>query len=69
MKKRFSVPAGLLLGWAAERGLHAIFETSGTDLGAYLLILPALLAVTLAAAFIPANRAARTDPTRALRYE
>ena len=63
------VIAGLLLGWAAERGLHAIFETSGTDLGAYLLILPALLAVTLAAAFIPANRAARTDPTRALRYE
>jgi len=60
---------GLLLGWAAERGLNALFETSGTDVGAYLMILPALLAVTMVAAFIPANRAARIDPTRALRYE
>jgi predicted permease len=63
------VIAGLLLGWAAERGLNAVFETSGTDVGTYLLILPALLAVTMVAAFIPANRAARIDPTRALRYE
>jgi predicted permease len=60
---------GLLLGWAAERGLNAFFETSGTDLGTYLSILPALLAVTTLAAFVPANRAARIDPTRALRYE
>ncbi|HEX3685886.1 MAG TPA: ABC transporter permease [Bryobacteraceae bacterium] len=63
------VIVGLLLGWAAERGLNAIFETAGTDVGAYLLILPALLAVTMLAAFLPANRAARIDPTRALRYE
>jgi predicted permease len=60
---------GLLLGWAAERGLHAVFETSGTDVGAYLLILPALLAVSMLAAFIPANRASHIEPTRALRYE
>jgi ABC-type antimicrobial peptide transport system permease subunit len=60
---------GLVLGFAAERGLNAVFETSGTDVGSYLLILPALLGVTMVAAFIPAQRASRIDPTRALRYE
>lgn len=60
---------GLLSGWAVEQALHAVFDTSGTDINAYLLLLPALLAVTLVAAFIPAQKAARIDPTRALRYE
>lgn len=60
---------GLLLGRAAESGLNAVFETSGTDIGAYLFVLPALLCVTMIAAFIPARRASRIEPTRALRYE
>jgi putative ABC transport system permease protein len=63
------VVLGLLLGWTAERGLNAVFTTSGTDVGAYVLILPALVAVTMLAAYLPARRASRIEPTRALRYE
>lgn len=63
------VAIGLLLGFAAERGLNSIFGASGTDIGGYLLVLPALLGVTFLAAFIPARRASRIEPTRALRYE
>src|SRR5947209_8944556 len=60
---------GLLLAVAVERGLNAMFETSGTDVQAYMLILPLLLIVTMMAAFVPAKRAAQIQPTRALRYE
>ncbi|MGA8595620.1 MAG: ABC transporter permease [Bryobacteraceae bacterium] len=60
---------GLVLAFGAEKGLNAMFETTGIDVGAYLLILPLLLAVTMAAAFIPARKASRIEPTRALRYE
>jgi hypothetical protein len=64
-----SMGIGLVLAAAAEKGLHAIFARSGTDLGAYVLILPALVAVTMVAAFIPARRVSRIEPTRAWRYE
>ena len=60
---------GLILAVTAERGLNVVFETSGNDVGAYLLILPSLLATTMIAAFIPARKASRIEPTRALRYE
>jgi macrolide transport system ATP-binding/permease protein len=60
---------GLILGLAVEKGLHALFETSGVDVTAYLVILPALLGATMIAAFIPARKASRIEPTRALRYE
>jgi hypothetical protein len=60
---------GLLLAVAAEKGIHAIFDTSGTDVGAYLLILPVLLVVTMLAALIPAQKASRIEPTRALRCD
>ena len=39
------------------------------DLGVYALVVPALLAVTLLAALVPALRAARIDPLKALRQE
>jgi macrolide transport system ATP-binding/permease protein len=60
---------GLLLAVGAGKALNAVFETSGTHIGAYLLILPLLIVVTMLAAFIPARRASRIEPTRALRYE
>lgn len=60
---------GLVLSFGAEKGLNAVFERTGTDVGAYLLILPLLLAVTMLAAFIPARKASRIEPSRALRYE
>ncbi|MBV9269285.1 MAG: ABC transporter permease [Acidobacteriaceae bacterium] len=63
------VGIGLVLAAAAEKGLQAIFESTRIDFAAYLLILPALVAVTMLAAFIPARKASRIEPSRALRYE
>jgi ABC-type antimicrobial peptide transport system permease subunit len=60
---------GLLLGLVVEKGLNAVFGTSGIDVMTYLVTLPALLAVTVVAALIPAHRASRIEPIRALRYE
>jgi ABC-type antimicrobial peptide transport system permease subunit len=39
------------------------------DFATYLLVVPALLAVTTLAAYIPARRASRLDPVKALHYE
>ena len=60
---------GLALAVAAEKGLNAVFEAAGTDIGAYFLILPTVLCATMMAAFIPARKASRIEPTLALRYE
>lgn len=60
---------GLVLAVAVERGLNAVFESSGTDLGAYILTLPSLVVVTLLAALIPAQKASRIQPMHALRQE
>jgi len=42
---------------------------AGSNMWSYVLAVPTLVAITLIAAYIPARRAARTDPLRALRQD
>jgi len=60
---------GLVASIGAERLLNSIFADGKTDPTGYLLVALLLLAVTALAAYIPARRASRVDPMRALRYE
>jgi putative ABC transport system permease protein len=58
--------AALVLGRAAQTMLFGLKAHDPTVLAAATLV---LLAVATAAAVIPADRAARIDPNRALKYE
>ncbi len=58
-----SVGAGRLLAAAFPTGL----QQDGT--ATLLMLVPVVLAVTFLAAYVPARRAARTNPTQALRQE
>jgi ABC-type antimicrobial peptide transport system permease subunit len=60
---------GIAMGLAAEQLLNKMFATSRVDLVAYAVVVPLLLLVTMLAAYVPARRASRIEPTRALRYE
>jgi macrolide transport system ATP-binding/permease protein len=63
------VGVGLVGGYGAERAMNAIFSDTQIDWPMYLLVAPLLLAITLLAAYVPARRASRVDPMKALRYE
>src|SRR6202171_5807876 len=66
---------GLVVGLAASVGagelLRATFPSGDDqrDVGALLLVVPIVLAITFLAAYIPARRASRINPIEALRYE
>jgi putative ABC transport system permease protein len=66
------VLAGILIGsagaFAAGRALQAqLFQTGAADLSAFAGVCMMLLAVTVVATLLPARRAARINPQRALR--
>jgi predicted permease len=64
------VGAGLLLAVAAARGARSLlFGLHANDPLSLIAAAAFLVAVALAASYIPARRASRTDPMIALRYE
>jgi predicted permease len=61
---------GIVMGAAVERMMNSmVFNAGGVDFVAYAVVVPLLFVVTMVAAFVPARRASRIAPTRALRYE
>jgi predicted permease len=65
---------GIAIGTAAALALARVMASllmgvSNTDMGAFGGVLFILTAAALLACYIPARKAARTDPTVALRYE
>ena len=67
------VVIGLGIGLAASLGaegvVNAVFGSTGRDPLAYVLVAPVLLLMTMLAVYVPARRASRVEPVRALRYE
>ena len=61
---------GLVMGLAVERLMNSmLFNAGGTDLVVYLVVVPAMVLVTMLAAYVPGRKACRIPPTLALRSE
>jgi putative ABC transport system permease protein len=61
---------GLALGFAMEQLMNTtLWHVGRIDFTVYLAVVPSMLAVTTLAAYLPALRASRIEPTQALRYE
>ena len=60
---------GLVASFIAETGVQAILSSARRDPLAYLIVAPALLAITALATWVPAHRASRVDPSGTLRFE
>ncbi len=64
------VAIGLVLGFGIERMMNAmLFDSGHVDVALYLLLVPAMVLVTMLAAYVPALRATRIAPTLALRFD
>jgi ABC-type antimicrobial peptide transport system permease subunit len=65
---------GGVIGLAAAVGVgraaqSLLYELKGTDVSVFAFSAVLLSVIALAAGFVPAHRASRVDPMRALRYE
>jgi predicted permease len=61
---------GLAMGFAVERFMNfMLFNAGGIDAVVHLVVVPAMLLVTMLAAYVPARKATHIAPTIALRYE
>jgi predicted permease len=61
---------GLIVAWSAGRIIRTLlYGVEPTDARSVLMAIVVLMAVSAFAAWVPARRASRVDPIRALRYE
>ena len=60
---------GVVVSLAVGGLIQSAFPGTGGDAITYLLLVPAIVAVVMLAAYIPARRAARIDPLTALRQD
>ena len=66
----FGVAAGIVGAFGATRVIaHRLYGVSATDLPTYIAVAVVLTAVGLLACLVPARRATKVDPIKALKQE